>query len=435
MGSIWKTTSDCPQFDALDKDVSTDVLIIGGGMAGILCAGMLDRAGADYLLVEANEIGSGVTKNTTAKITVQHGLIYRQLTDRFGMQKAKQYLHANEQALKQYRLLCRNIDCEFEETENYIYSVKETAALSEEYKALRDLGVPAVLTTHLPLPFQVAGAVSVPQQAQFHPLRFLSEIATGLHIFEHTKVRELIGTTAVTANGRIRAKRIIIATHFPILNKHGSYFLKLYQQRSYVLALEQAAEVNGMYLGAEENGLSFRNYRDQLLLGGGGHRTGKRGDGWQALRDFAKEHYPQAKETAHWATQDCMTLDGVPYIGRYSAGTENLYVATGFNKWGMTSSMAAAMILCDLLQGRENPDAEVFSPSRSVLHPQLAVNVAESAVNLLTPTKKRCPHLGCALKWNDAEHSWDCPCHGSRFSEDGQLLNGPATASLPQRKQ
>ena len=185
-----------------------------------------------------------------------------------------------------------------------------------------------------------------------------------------------------------------------------------------------------MYLDEAQAGMSFRNYNDLLLIGGGDHRTGKKGGGWQELREFAHRHYPQAKEQYHWATQDCMSLDGVPYIGPYSASTRDLYVATGFNKWGMTTSMVSAMILSDLVQGKKNPYAEVFSPSRSILHPQLAVNGFEAVVNLLTPTAKRCPHLGCALKWNPIEHTWDCPCHGSRFTEDGKLIDNPATDHL-----
>ena len=176
--------------------------------------------------------------------------------------------------------------------------------------------------------------------------------------------------------------------------------------------------------------MSFRNYKNLLLIGGGDHRTGKKGGGWQEMRDFAHRHYPQAEEQYHWATQDCMSLDGVPYIGPYSASTTDLYVATGFNKWGMTTSMVSAMILSDLVQGKKNPYEEVFSPSRSILHPQLKVNGFEAVVNLLTPTTKRCPHLGCALKWNSIEHTWDCPCHGSRFTEDGKLIDNPATGNL-----
>ena len=221
--------------------------------------------------------------------------------------------------------------------------------------------------------------------------------------------------------------KIIVATHFPILNKHGSYFLKLYQHRSYVLALEGAQKVDGMYVDEDKKGLSFRNYGDRLLLGGGSHRTGKKGGNWHELEKFARKHYPSARVVGKWATQDCMSLDSVPYIGQYSKNTPDLYVATGFNKWGMTSSMVASMILSDLVQGKPNEYAQVFSPSRSILRPQLAVNALESTFGLLTPTVPRCPHLGCALKYNKAEHSWDCPCHGSRFTESGEVINNPAT--------
>jgi len=178
-------------------------------------------------------------------------------------------------------------------------------------------------------------------QAQFHPLKFAAGIAGELRIFEHTKVLELTPGKAVTHGGAISADKIIIATHFPILNKHGGYFLKLYQHRSYVLALENVQKLNGMYVDENSKGLSFRNAGDFLLLGGGAHRTGKPGDGWRGLERFARRHYPEAREAARWAAQDCMTLDGVPYIGPYSKRTRGLYVATGFNKWGMTSSMAA----------------------------------------------------------------------------------------------
>ena len=272
-----------------------------------------------------------------------------------------------------------------------------------------------------------AGALKFPKQAQFHPLKFAAAIARDLRIFEDTKVLELGRGTAVTNRGTIRAKRMIVATHFPLLNKHGAYFLKLYQHRSYVLALENAGSLPGMYVDQKETGLSFRNSGELLLLGGGGHRTGKPGGGWRELENFAQRHYPQARIAARWATQDCMTLDGVPYVGQYSRRTEGLYVATGFNKWGMTSSMAAAELLADLLLGRANPYEELFCPSRSVFRPQLAANVLSSTVGLLTPTAPRCPHMGCALKYNAQEHSWDCPCHGSRFGEDGELLDNPAT--------
>ena len=433
MDSLWKQTSECPHFKNLKQEIKTDVLIIGGGMAGILCAYTLHQSGISYVLVESETICNGITKNTTAKITSQHGLIYNKLIHEFGVEKAKQYLNANEAALSKYRNLCNNIDCDFEEKCSYVYSLGDRQKIENEITALEKLGAHAEFTNQLSLPFPVAGAVKYPNQAQFHPLKFISAISKNLHIYEHTSVRELVGTTAITDYGKITAKNIIVATHFPFLNKHGSYFLKMYQHRSYVLALENALNVNGIYVDEAQNGMSFRNHENLLLVGGGGHRTGKKGGGWNELSNFAQQYYPNATEKYYWATQDCMTLDRVPYIGTYSASTANLYVATGFNKWGMTSSMVSAMILSDLVQGKQNPYAEMFSPSRTMLRPQLAVNAFEAIFNLLIPTTKRCSHLKCALKWNPFEHTWDCPCHGSRFTENGKLIDNPATQDLKNR--
>ena len=433
MESIWHKTIQLPQFPQLDGDVSTDVLVIGGGMAGLLCAYQLKKAGVDCVVAERKRIASGITGNTTAKVTCQHGLIYSKLAKKGGLEAAKLYLQANEEALSEYRRLCAENPCDFEEQSHTVYSRQDLHALEEELAVLSKLNYPAELAGSLPLPFPTIGGIRFPRQAQFHPLKFLSGIVGNLTIYENTSVQSLSKTEAVTEHGRIHANAVVVATHFPFLNKHGSYFLKLYQQRSYVLALENAPIPEEMYLDAQENGLSFRSWGDNLLLGGGGHRTGKKGGGWAELEAFAREHYPDANIVSRWATQDCMSLDGIPYIGQYSASTPNLYVATGFNKWGMTTSMAAAQILTDLIRGRENPYASLFSPSRSILHRQLGVNALESTVNLLTPSRKRCPHLGCALKWNTQERSWDCPCHGSRFSEDGKLLDNPATGDLPKK--
>ncbi len=430
MPSIWSETVRLPRFSPLDGDTQTRVLIIGGGLAGILCAHALRRDGVDCLLLEAEELCGGVTQNTTAKITSQHGLIYDGLIRRFGLEKARLYLRANEDALEQYRVLCRDIDCDFAEEDAFVFSRAGRNRLRREVMALRRLGFPAELVPSPPLPFPTDGAVRFPRQARFHPLKFLAALLPGLRIHEHTKVLELAPGMAVTHQGRVRAESIIIATHFPILNKHGCYFLKQYQHRSYVLALRGAPELSGMYVDEAPDGISLRREGQLLLLGGGGHRTGKAGGGWEALDAFAREYWPQAETVCRWATQDCMTLDGVPYIGAYSRGTRGLFVATGFNKWGMTSAMAAAEILTDLVQGRENPYAPVFNPSRSILRPQLAINALEAAAGLLTPTVRRCPHMGCALKYNAAEHSWDCPCHGSRFDGEGRLLDGPATGDL-----
>ena len=420
-----------PAFAQLDRDLKTDVLIIGGGLCGLLCARRLTDAGIRCALIEAGRICSGVSARTTAKITSQHGPIYHRLLRSMGPERARMYYEANEAALDRYRAMCSGIDCCFETRDAYVYETDGVEALEKEAAALERIGAAFDRVDHVDcLPFSVRGAIRFRNQAQFHPLRFAGAIAGGLTIFEHTAARAYDGRDVVTDGGRITAKKLLVATHFPLFNKHGAYFLKLYQHRSYVLALAGAPDVHGMFIDARETGLSLRNAGNLLLLGGGSHRTGKQGGGWAELTAFAHAHFPGAREVCRWATQDCMTLDGVPCIGRYAAGTPSLYVATGFNKWGMTASMIAADLLCDLLQDRKNDYAPLFSPQRSILHPQLLCNALETAAGLLTPTVPRCPHMGCALKWNPQERSWDCACHGSRFSEDGALLNTPATGGL-----
>ena len=427
MNSVWVDHVQHVHFDCLKQSTKTDVLIIGGGLTGILCAHMLKRAGVDCVLVEADQICNGITKNTTAKITVQHGLLYDKLIQRFGMERARLYLEAQGRAAEEYERLCQTYPCDYQVKNSYVYSLHDRAKIERELAALERLGCNAEFSSAEDLPMSVAGAVCVKDQAEFHPLKFAFGIAQELPIYERTKVLELKPHSAITKHGEILCEKMIVATHFPILNKHGSFFLKLYQHRSYVLALEGIEDVKGMYVDENIKGLSFRNYGDLLLLGGGSHRTGKQGGNWHELEDFAHRYYPKAKIVKRWATQDCMTLDGVPYIGQYSKRTPDLYVATGYNKWGMTSSMAAAMLLCDLVRGKQNDYAAVFSPSRNIIHPQLALNAFESIVGLLTPTAPRCPHLGCALKYNKQERTWDCPCHGSRFTEQGELIDNPAT--------
>ncbi len=430
MDSVWEKDVLLPQFPQLEGDLRTDVLVIGGGLAGLLCAWRLANTGVDCALIEENRIMHGVSGRTTAKLTSQHGLLYSKLLRTFGPEKAKMYWQVNQNALDAFRELAEEADCDFLPQSNYLYETDGTARLEAEMAAYERLRIPYAWKYNTPLPFQVAGALGFSGQGQFHPLKLAAGIAKDLKIYENTKALAFAGNRVQTPKGNITAEKIIVATHFPMLNKHGAYFLKLYQQRSYVIALENAPTVDGMYLDCAENGLSLRSAGDRLLLGGGGHRTGKPGLGWKLPEWAAEKYYPRGKIAARWATQDCMTLDGMPYIGQYSPSTPDLYVATGFQKWGMTTSMAAAMILSDQVQGKENPYTALFSPSRSMLHKQLLCNGLETAVNLLRPTRPRCPHLGCALRWNQAERSWDCPCHGSRFDTDGSLLNNPATGGL-----
>lgn len=419
-----------PEFESLKNDINTDVLIIGGGIAGILTAYLLQQKGVNYVLVEKNRICSGTTGNTTAKVTYQHSLNIKDIVKSYGIDTAQQYLNAHKMAFLKYNNLCNDIDCDWEIKDNYVYSLNNPKVLEDELTALERLGYSADLCKDLHLPFKTVGAVRFKNQAQFHPLKFVAHICKELNIYENTFVKDICKTTAITSKVKINAKKIIITTHFPFINKHGSYFLKMHQHRSYVSAFSGCENVNGMYVDYDIKGMSFRNHGDLLLVGGFSDKTGKQTENWQGLRKFAKQYYPNAKEQFYWAAQDCMSLDSMAYIGHYSLNTPNLLTATGFNKWGMTGAMLSAMILSDIITDTKNDFTKTFNPSRSILKPQLLVNGFTSAKNLLSLSPKRCSHLGCALKWNKAEHTWDCQCHGSRFSKDGKVIENPANSDL-----
>lgn len=397
MESIWKKTAELPEFHTLTKDIRTKVLIIGGGMAGILCAYFLQRSGVDYCLLEADTICSGVTGNTTAKITSQHGLIYDSLISRAGREIADGYLRANELALKRYKDLGWLIDCDMKEVDSYVFDRMDAEKLKREAAAVMQLGFPAEYVEQVDLPFETAGAVRFPNQAQVHPLKFVAAIAKNLNIYEHSPVREMTEYFALTDHGSVAAEKVIVATHFPFINRRGSYFVKLYQERSYVLSLKNT-EIP---------------------------------DGFEKLREQAKLYFPEAEITGQWAAQDCMTLDGLPYIGNYSSSTPDLFVAGGFGKWGMTGAMISAIVLSDLVQGRENEFAAIFNPSRGILKPQLAINMWEAMKGILKPrVKNRCTHMGCVLHWNAKEQTFECPCHGSCFDASGEVLENPARHKL-----
>ena len=426
MDYLWMEGLTPPSFPALRGNQKTDVLVIGGGMAGILCAFQLQEAGADVILVEAKEIGGGITKGTTAVLTAQHDVLYQDLIQTLGRENAGLYLSANLQAIAHLRELSKRIPCDFEDMPSIQYSLYDKQRMEREVQTVCSLGFPAEWMTETPLSFPVAGAVRYPGMAQFHPLKFLYGAAKGLSIYENTFVQKLDGTTAITTHGNINAKKIVIATHYPFLNHHGWYFAKLYQRRSYVIALENGPNLGCTIEDTGENGVYLRNYNGLLLVGGGDHRTGKKGGSFEVPRAFARQHFPHAKEKYAWANQDCISLDSAPYIGPYSPGLPNVYVASGFQLWGMSSSMVAAEILSDLIIGRDNRFAPAFDPGRSMLLGPLFSHLGTTLLDFVTPTAKRCSHMGCALKWNPVEHSWDCPCHGSRFDQHGHLIDNPA---------
>ncbi len=448
MESIWHKTELLRLRPALDGDLDTDCAVIGGGLAGVLTAWKLQRAGVRTVLLEADRLGGGQTGGTTAKITAQHGPIYAQLLRQWGPERAGQYARANQRAVEDYRRVVReeDIDCGFADCSAYLFSQSQAAAMQAEVDAARRLGLDAHFTTKTELSFPVEGAVRFDGQARFHPLKFLSALAEELTVYEHTRVLRVKGGRVETGHGTVRARYVVFACHFPFPNLPGFYFLRLHQERSYVLALEGAAEMRDYYLGTDPGGLSFRPQGDLLLLGGGGHRTGEnRGDSYRTLEDAARRLYPGSKIAARWSAQDCMSLDGVPYIGPFAPSEPDWYVATGFGKWGMTSSMAAANIIAGAITGPPDPDAGVFSPRRfrpGASAGNLRVNgwvtVKSLAKSCLPrtetagafPIPPRCPHLGCQMEWNSDEETWDCPCHGSRMDREGRILDGPAQKGI-----
>lgn len=426
MESIWQKTYKRTRYPDLKKDMETEVLVIGGGMAGILCARKLQDAGKHVVLVEAERIGEGITARTTAVLTAQHDYLYQDMVRDFGESTARAYLHANLDAVAEYRKMAKKYPCDLETVPSIQFTANDPARLEQEVQTVNRLGFPARFEETIPLSVPAVGAVIYPDMAQFHPLKFLMEAAEGLEIYERARVLELEGTTAKLEDKKIRAEQVIVATHFPFINRRGLYFMKLYQSRSYVLALENAPDPGASMAELEGQGLYFRRCGELLLMGGGDHRTGKKGGGFEYLRRIARQYFPEARERCAWANQDCMSLDGLPYVGRYSPNMPDVFVATGFNAWGMTNSMVAADLLTDMILGKENPMEKILRPDRSVLHKQLVCNLGATLADFAIPTAKRCPHLGCALKWNPREHSWDCPCHGSRFAENGTLLDTPA---------
>ena len=476
MKSVWSESCKFRKREALNKDIKTDVLVIGAGIAGVLTAYMLKQKGREVVVIDAAEIASGNTKNTTAKITSQHDLIYSKLIAEFGEEKARQYAKANELAIKKYKEIIedKRIECDFEEKPAYVYSLNEIDVLKEEVEAAKNLGIDAEFVDEANLPFKINGAVKFNNQAQFNPLKFLKGISNELIIYENTRALEIKENLVVTSGGNITANNIVVATHYPIMNAPGYYFMKMHQERSYVLALENTSEIDGMYIDLNKEGYSFRTYNNLLLLGGISHRTGENEEGgsYDKLRKVAKNLYPKAKEKYYWSAQDCMTIDGIPYIGRYSSETSNIYVATGFNKWGMTSSMVSAMIISDMILEKENDFSEIFSPRRfdlSLSINNIANDLIETAKNFIAqkvyiPSSEiehiknghggiieyngekvgvyknkegkeffvstKCTHLGCQLSWNADELTWDCPCHGSRFDYKGRLIGSPATKDL-----
>lgn len=495
--SYWidSTKNMLNEYPALTEDIKADVAIVGGGIAGITCAYLLGKEGLSVTVLEADRIAHGTTGRTTAKITSQHNLIYHKLIKQMGVERAKQYADANETAIKEIKALSESlkIDCDFIDGQSaYLFAESDEfiQAVQDEADAAVKLGIGAFYLDAVPLPLTVKGAVRFDGQAQFHPLKYALALAKafaddGGKIYEKTRVTEVDherGLSLTTESGnKITADKVIMASHYPLWNKHGMYFTRLYQERSYCLAVKIAEQYpGGMYLNVEDPARSLRSQKtpeeELILVGGAQHKAGQCEDTWkkyEELFDFAHSFFTVTDLPYRWSTQDCMTLDGVPYVGKYAEDIPNLYIATGFGKWGMTNSMASAMLLRDLIVREDSPWKDVYSPSRgtntssaitfvtenfnvakNLIGGKLQSNADGKEIDLQVGEGKAvelygkragafrsdegalyivnttCPHMGCELNWNTAERTWDCPCHGSRFSYDGKVVEGPAVKDL-----
>lgn len=386
MNSLWLSqNSDNKNYENLNKDISTDVCIIGAGIFGLTCGYYLSKSGFKVTIVDKSDICRKTTGHTTAKITSQHGLFYTYLIDTYGEQFAKDYLSANEESIKNIKNIIdsENIKCDFESQSNFVYTTDklEVGKIKKEVDCVNAIGFPANFVTKTGLPFEIAGGIQFKNQAQFNPIKYTNGLCDCItknngEIYTNTTVFDIKsnGTdfSTQTVGGTITSKYVILASHYPFINFPGMYFFKMYQSSSYVIGIDTKKTLfNGMYITASEPTYSFRtayyNGKKILLLGGVGHKTGTPTtyeQSYGVLENYAKQLYPNCEVLFRWDTRDCITLDKIPYIGPFSNTTNNFYVGTGFNKWGMTTSNVAANIVCDMILGKQNKYAYIFDSTR-----------------------------------------------------------------------
>jgi len=490
--SYWLESTSTTDYPKLEEDITVDTLIVGGGMVGILTAYFLQKEGIQTAILEAGCIVMGITAHTTAKITSQHGIIYDKLKNQRGADIAKQYAEANEKAIGEIKNIADalKIECDYLPQPAILYTQqdKNTEKIQNEIKTAQELGIKASWVDEIPFPIPIKGGMKFEDQAQFHPRKFLIPLAEkiakdGVRIYENSRAVDLEYDDKITVmtsqKKKVTANRVIIASHYPFYNKHGMYYSRLYTERAYAIAFTIKDKYPGsMYINAEDpsRSLRFQPYDggELILAVGENHKTGQGDDmnsHYHKLLEFADDTFSVQDLLYRWSTQDCMTLDGIPYVGLYQSDKPNLYVATGFEKWGMSNSMASAELLRDLIVKGESPWQEVYDPSRINIAGQLKNFIVENAdvakhlikgklapvpddveikpgegkvieadgertgafrddkgeLHLVNTT---CTHMGCELNWNSAERSWDCPCHGSRFTWTGDIIEGPAVTPL-----
>jgi glycine/D-amino acid oxidase-like deaminating enzyme/nitrite reductase/ring-hydroxylating ferredoxin subunit len=493
--SYWREAPELPSFPQLSEDTEAEVAIVGAGITGVTTAYLLAKEGVNVVLLDAGTILNGTTGYTTAKITSQHGAIYDQLLKHLGEEHAKAYYQANQDAAGFIRTIVEEhgISCELTPDNSYVYAASDRGVktLEKEWEAYQRLGIPGSFESELPLPLRVKAAIRMNGQAQFHPVRYLEGLVgylidKGAAIYEHTPIVDIDTETEnrpkiITKDGKtVSARHVVVASHFPFCDKIGMYYARMHAERSYVVAIETETNYpGGMYINADEPRRSLRtaerNDQTLVLIGGESHKPGEKISTLQRyaeLEAFGRSLFAIQSIPFRWSAQDLITLDRVPYVGQITGNHPNVFVATGFGKWGMTNGTAAAMLLRDLIMQRENPYKELFKPSRfhagndikqfvvqnSGVAKTMVAGKLENADSSPSELKldeggvvevdgKRCgayrdkdgnyhvvdttcTHMGCELEWNDGERSWDCPCHGSRFSAQGNVIEGPAFTPL-----
>ncbi|MCT2536892.1 FAD-dependent oxidoreductase [Aquibacillus koreensis] len=494
----WRESVKFPTFPKLDKSIHIDIGIVGGGIAGITTAYLLTKQGYKVALLEAGKLFNGTTGHTTAKISAQHGLIYDELIQHLGEDKAKLYYDANEEAKQfiQNTIDEHNIDCDFSVEDAYVYTNddKYVSKISNELKAYEKLGINGEIVDEIPFDIPIKSAIIMKDQAQFHPLKYLVSLVqfikeNGGRIYENTTATDVENgdhPNILTLDGhRVTCNYVVAASHFPFYGGQGFYFSRMYPHRSYIVAVKTDKKYpGGMYINAEKPTRSIRSTttdgEELWLIGGEHHKTGQgkpTTEHYDALETFADQTFGIKEYVYRWSAQDLTTLDKVPYIGKVTEDQPEVLIATGFNKWGMTSSTVAAKLITDLISNKENKYAELYAPSRFHADPDLKKfmeinadvakhmvqgkleftsasidDVKEDEAKVIRINGKRagvyreksgevhvvdttCTHMGCEVNWNDGERSWDCPCHGSRFSITGEVLEGPAQQPLKRYKQ
>ena len=496
MSSLWiETTKDEMKLNPLKKDEETEICVIGAGLFGLTTAYYLTKNGRKVTVLEKGNIGEKVSGKTTGKITSQHGLFYDHLISDYGVEYAKKYLLANEQAISNIKTIIEEeqIDCDLCMENAYIYTTEqdEVPEIEKEAEALEKLGKHSEIVSKTELPLKIKCALKVERQAQFHPRKYMlglcKKILKKNKIYNYTTALDVEkhgdGYIVHTDRGDVLAKYIVLATHFPIINMPGFYFTKMYQSTSYVIAVETERKLpEGIYINNKEPIYSFRttkyNGKDILLIAGSDHRTGEavpNNEYYENLEKMAKKLYPDSKILFKWNTRDCISLDKIPYIGEFSNFMKNVYVGTGFKKWGIAFSNVAANIVADKILEKENEYEETFSATRMkpIKNRWEVKNMLEETVNSIAlnkfkiepfninqiendngaivqingenvgiykditgkiyAVKPNCTHLGCLLSWNNIDKTWDCPCHGSRFDYKGREIYEPAIKDLETR--